>query len=62
MFMQDVLFMCRKTFISAALDYFLGHQLILYDELMVVCKDLEAATELGYSAFQVESDSATMVS
>ena len=46
----------------AAFGSFLSCQPTLYAKLMVVCKRLELATHLGYSALEVESDSAMVVS
>ncbi|KAH9750075.1 reverse transcriptase domain-containing protein [Citrus sinensis] len=46
----------------AAFGSFLGHQPILYAELMAVCEGLELAARLGHSVLEVESDSATVVS
>ena len=45
----------------AAFGSFLGHQPILYAELMAVCEGLELAARLGHSVLEVESDSATVV-
>lgn len=46
----------------AAFQSFLGHQSILYTELMTVCERLELVVQLSYSALEVKSDSATVVS
>ena len=48
--------------VLAAFGSFLGYKLIVYSELMAVCKGLELAVQLGHSVLAVESDSATVVS
>ena len=40
---------------------FLGCQLIIYAKLVAICEGLELATQLGYFALEVESDSTTVV-
>ena len=46
----------------AAFGSFLGHQPILYAELMAVYEGLDLAIQLGHSVLKVESDSTTVVS
>ncbi|KAH9687878.1 hypothetical protein KPL70_014934 [Citrus sinensis] len=48
--------------ISAAFGSFLGHQSILFAELMALLEGLDLAAQLGFSDLEVESDSATIVS
>ena len=48
--------------VLAAFGSFLGCQLILYAKLVAICEGLELATQLGYFALEVESDSAAVVS
>ncbi|KAH9778334.1 transcription factor BIM1 [Citrus sinensis] len=50
------------SFVLAAFGYFLGHQLILFVGLMAVCEGLNLTIQLGYFVFEVESDSATVIS
>lgn len=52
----------RVSFVLAAFGYFLGHQLILFVGLMAVCEGLNLTIQLGYFVFEVESDSATVIS
>ncbi|KAK9203888.1 hypothetical protein WN943_014145 [Citrus x changshan-huyou] len=52
----------RVSFVLAAFGYFLGHQLILFVGLMAVCEGLNLTVQLGYFVFEVESDSATVIS
>ena len=46
----------------AAFGSFLGHQPILYAELMAIYEGLDLTVQLGHSVLEVESDSTTMVS
>ncbi|KAH9684879.1 hypothetical protein KPL70_013711 [Citrus sinensis] len=48
--------------VLAAFGSFLGHQSILFAELMALLEGLDLATQLGFSNLEVESDSATVVS
>lgn len=50
------------SFVLAAFGYFLGHQLILFVGLMAVCEGFNLSIQLGYFVFEVESDSATVIS
>lgn len=52
----------HRGMVLAGFGSFLGHQPILYAELVAVCEGLELAVQLGYSIVEVESDSATVVS
>lgn len=48
--------------VLAVFGSLLGHQPILYAELMAVYEGLDLAIQLGHSVLKVESDSTTMVS
>ena len=46
--------------VLAAFGSFLGHQSILFAELMALLEGLDLAAQLGFSNLEVESDSATV--
>lgn len=47
--------------VLASFRSFLSCEPILYVELMAICEGLDLATQLGYFALEVESDSTTVV-